>query len=144
MKKYLVTVLMSVTLLSGCSYFSWMNPWSEPKEEQKIEAPKVNSFLWQAAMDKVNFMPLAETDVKNGVIITSWTGLEGYPDQKFKLEIKVTSTELRADCLKVSGFTRTREGKGWAEAPMSQNMISAIEQSILERSRVLYRRSLAN
>lgn len=144
MKKYLVAVLMSVTLLSGCSYLSKMNPWSEAKEEPKVEVQQVNNFLWQAAMDKVSFMPVEQSDAKSGVIITSWTGLDGYPNQKFKLEIKIVSTELRSDCLKVSGFTRTRDGTNWMETPMNETMISAIEQSILERSRVLYRRSLAH
>ncbi len=145
MIKTVPVLLMSVALLSGCSYFSKLNPFGG--DEQKIEETqdlKVNAFLWQAAMDKLGFMPLEESSENEGLIITAWTGLQGYPDQKFKLEARVTTKALRADGIDVTGLSRTREGKGWREEPLKPEMCQAIELEILEQARILYRKSLAD
>lgn len=144
MKKTILAVLMSVALLSGCSYFSWMNPWGENNEEKVYVTPKANPYLWQAALDKLSFMPLAAKDVARGTIVTGWYGEQGNSQEKFKLEVRVISNELRSDCLKVYGFKKQYENGKWVESPLNRTMIQAIELSILERARVLYQQSLEN
>lgn len=136
---------MSVTLLSGCSYFSWMNPFSETEKEEKVyTAPQANPFLWRAALEKLDFMPISSQDANAGLIVTEWTGISGQGSEKFKLEVHVLSNALRSDCLKVVGFERSMENGNWVEEPMNPQMVNAIKKSILEQARVLYRKSLAN
>ena len=109
-----------------------------------MQNSKVNAFLWQAATEKLGFMPLEESSESDGLIITAWTGLQGYPNQKFKLEARVTTKALRADGIDVTGLSRTKEGKGWREEPLKPEMCQAIELEILEQARILYRKSLAD
>lgn len=145
MKKLIPVVLLSVVLLSGCSYLSKMNPWSSSEEEEKVYvAPKTNPFLWQASLDKLSFMPLQTSDVKSGMIVSEWYTVSGKPTEKFKLQVRVVSNELRADCLKVKGYTKQLVQGKWQENPMKKSMLNAIELSILERARVLYQQSLDN
>lgn len=142
MKKLIPAVLLSVVLLSGCSYLSKMNPWSSEEDEKVYVAPKTNPFLWQASLDKLSFMPLQTSDVKSGMIVSEWYAVSGRPAEKFKLQVRVVSNELRADCLKVNGYTKQLVQGKWQENPMKKSMLNAIELSILERARVLYQQSL--
>lgn len=144
MKKLIPAFLLCSIFLCGCSYLSKLNPWSGSEEEKVYEAPEVNKFLWQAALDKTKFMPLLVKDAKSGKIVTGWYSVKGQPSERFKLEVRIMSEELRADCLKVSGMVAEKSGGKWVEAPMKKSMIHAIELSILERARVLYRQSLDN
>ena len=145
MKKTVPVLLMSAALLCGCSYLSEINPSGGYEHETtEMQNSKVNAFLWQAATEKLGFMPLEESSESDGLIITAWTGLQGYPDQKFKLEARVTTKALRADGIDVTGLSRTKEGKGWREEPLKQEMCQGIELEILEQARILYRKSLAD
>lgn len=144
MKKLIPVFLLCSVFLCGCSYLSKLNPWSSSEEEKVYETPKVNEFLWQAALDKTKFMPLLVKDAKNGKIVTGWYGVKGHPAERFKLEVRIMSEELRADCLKISGLVEEKSGGKWVETPMKKSMLNAIELSVLERARVLYRQSLDN
>lgn len=67
MKKQLSTVLIAILMVSGCSWLpsmSSLNPFAEGAPEAESEAPAeesigVNPYLWQAALTKLSFMPLA-------------------------------------------------------------------------------------
>lgn len=144
MKKLIPAFLLCSVFLCGCSYLSKLNPWSGIEEEKVYEAPAVNEFLWRAALDKTKFMPLPVKDAKNGRIVTGWYSAGGEASERFKLEIRVLSEKLRADCLKVSGTVEKKTDGKWAEEPMKRSMINAIELSILEKARVLYQQSLDN
>ena len=144
MKKLFPAFLLCSIFLCGCSYLSKLNPWSGGEEEKVYEAPKANKFLWQAAVDKTKFMPLSLKDAKGGKIITGWYSVKGQPSARFKLEVRVLSEELRADCLKVSGIAAQKVDGKWSEEPMKRSMLNAIELSILEQARVLYQQSLDN
>lgn len=149
MKKYIPVMLVSLSLLSGCSYwreanFSWMNPFSAEKEEAVkpvAEEVRVNKFLWQAALDKTAFMHKAEANPVSGKIVTDWVSAGS---DKYRLEILVNSMELRADGVEVVGYKKVLSNGKWMEIPMERNMELAIEQSIVSRARILYARSLAN
>lgn len=144
MKKLIPAFLLCSIFLCGCSYLSKLNPWGGTEEEKVYEAPKVNEFLWRAALDKTKFMPLSVKDAKSGRIVTGWYQVAGQPAERFKLEIRVLSEKLRADCLKVSGTVEKTVNGKWSGEPMKRSMLNAIELSILERARVLYQQSLDN
>lgn len=149
MKKYLLMLLLSLSLLSGCSYWhkvdlSWMNPFSDEAEEmKKPQAPKpaVNEYLWQAALDKTAFMPKLEVNPNTGIIKTDWVDAG---KDRYRLEINITCKELRADGVEVSGFKKVYENGGMIEKPLDIRMDRAIEHAILVRARILYASSFAN
>lgn len=149
MKKYLLTLLLSLSMLSGCSYWQKMdlprmNPFSsEDNEDNARQKPKpaVNEFLWQAALDKTAFMPKLEANPQTGKIVTGWVDAGS---DKYRLDISISCKELRADGVEVRGYKKVFENGKMTEKPLDISMDRAIEQSILARARILYASSLAN
>lgn len=93
----------------------------------------VNSYLWRAALDTVNFMPLANVDPFGGVILTDWYASPDTPGERYKLNIFVMGSQLRSDGVKVSMF-KQRNGK---DVAVDQKTNTDIEDAILTRAREL-------
>ena len=162
MKKQLSTVLIAILTVSGCSWLpsmSSLNPFAEGASEAESKAPAeesigVNPYLWQAALTKLSFMPLASADSAGGVIITfakeiltlittDWAAMDNIQNEQFKITVNILSRNLRADCLKVAVFKRVlRDGK-WVNDTADRRLAGEIENAILTQARKLYRRDLA-
>lgn len=106
----------------------------------KQVAPRmgVNEYLWRASLETLNFMPLSEVDPFGGVIITDWYASPQEPDERFKGNVYILDTNLRADALKVSIFKQVRSQAGWTDASVDADTARSIENSILTRARELY------
>jgi hypothetical protein len=97
----------------------------------------VNAYLWRAALETLNFLPLAQADPFGGVIITEWYSPESR-DERFKLNVYILDTELRADGVKVAVFRQTSAENGWQDVPLADpETATKIEDSILTRAREL-------
>jgi hypothetical protein len=97
----------------------------------------VNPFLWRAALETIDFMPLASTDPFGGVIITDWYSPPETPGERFKINVFILDTALRADGVRVSVFRQTRGEDGWSDAVVERRTATSIEDSILTRAREL-------
>ncbi len=97
----------------------------------------VNSFLWRASLDTLNFMPLASADPFGGVIITDWYSDPTTPNERFKATVYILDTRLRADALNVSIFRQTQTNGAWADATVDPATEIQIENAILTRARQL-------
>ena len=97
----------------------------------------VNGYLWRASLDTLAFMPLASADPYGGVIITDWYANPEKPDERFKAQVYILDTRLRADGLNVTVYKQTRTATGWTDAPVAADTASSIENSILTRARQL-------
>jgi Domain of unknown function (DUF3576) len=97
----------------------------------------VNSFLWQASLDTLSFMPLASTDPFGGVIITDWHADPSVPNERFRAQVYVLDTRLRADALNVSLFRQSWNGSAWVDAAIDPDTEVQIENAILNRARQL-------
>jgi Domain of unknown function (DUF3576) len=96
----------------------------------------VNAYLWRAALETINFLPLTQADPFGGVIITDWYSPER-PDERFKLNVYILDSELRADGVKVAVFRQTSGDNGWQDAAVDPQTSTSIEDSILTRAREL-------
>jgi hypothetical protein len=98
----------------------------------------VNAYLWRASLETIDFMPLAQADPFGGVIITDWYSPPETPGERFKLNVYILDTELRADGVKVAIF-RQVDGTdaGWVDATVDADTATAIEDNILTRAREL-------
>ena len=92
----------------------------------------VNSFLWRASLDTLNFMPLLSEDPWGGVIITDWYSSPEKPNERFKATVYILDTRLRADALKVSIFKQQLTVNGWVDAPTDADTGIQIENAILD------------
>ncbi len=124
----------TATTASGDSFYSGT------RIRSKAAQPRmgVNEFLWRASLETLNFMPLSEIDPFGGVIITDWYASPQAPDERFKANVYILDTNLRADALKVSIFKQVRSANGWNDAPTDADTARQIENSILTRARQLY------
>jgi len=97
----------------------------------------VNSYLWQASLESLDFMPLAQADSRGGVIITDWYAPTETPEERFKITVYFLDSALRADALKVAVFRQTDSDRGWVDAPVVKGTASGLEDNILTRAREL-------
>lgn len=97
----------------------------------------VNPYLWQASLESLDFMPLAQADSSGGVIITDWYAPSETPDERFKVTVYILDTDLRADALKVNVFRQVESDKGWVDAAVVDETATGLEDNILTRAREL-------
>ena len=97
----------------------------------------VNSYLWRATLDTLNFMPLASADPVGGVIISDWYAAPEKPDERVKVNVYILDKRLRADALRVSVFRQVRNAGGWADAQVNPDTGVKLENAILSRAREL-------
>jgi len=97
----------------------------------------VNSYLWRATLDTLNFMPLASADPVGGIIISDWYAAPDKPDERVKVNIYILDKRLRADALKVTVFRQVRSAGGWTDASVNPDTGVKLENAILSRAREL-------
>ncbi len=97
----------------------------------------VNSYLWQASLDVVTFMPLAISDTAGGVISTDWYEDPDYPAQRYKVNIVIKSTELKPNALQVNVFKQELKDNIWRGTKASPKIGEDIEEKIFTRAREL-------
>lgn len=98
----------------------------------------VNSFLWRATLETLNFLPLDQVDPYGGVIITDWYADPAAPEERLRATAYILDQNLRADALKVSVFKQIRTASGWNDAPVDADTARKLENAILTRARQLY------
>jgi hypothetical protein len=97
----------------------------------------VNSYLWRATLDTLNFMPLASADPVGGVIISDWYAAPDKPDERVKVNVYILDKRLRADALKIAVFRQVRNAAGWTDAQVNPDTGVKLENAILSRAREL-------
>jgi len=133
---------MSVATSSSTSDSS---PWYWPfgggssSDDQAAAMPQlgVNSYLWRATLDTLNFMPLASADPVGGIIISDWYAAPEKPDERVKVNVYILDKRLRADALKVTVFRQVRSAGGWTDAQVNPDTGVKLENAILSRAREL-------
>jgi hypothetical protein len=94
-----------------------------------------NSYLWRAALDSISFMPLTSVDSNSGVILTDWYGSPSTPNEKFKFNIIVLSSELQISSIKVTAFRQIQGASGqWRAADVSRELVRNVEDNILKKA----------
>lgn len=132
--KPLLGAVLAAGLLAGCGSNS------KSTNRAQIAAPNmgVNSYLWRASLETLNFMPLEQVDPFGGVIVTDWYANEQVPNERFKANVYILDTNLRADALKATIFKQNRTAGGWEDANVDADTARQIENAILTRARQLY------
>lgn len=102
----------------------------------------VNRYLWRASLDTIDFMPVDKADPIAGIIGTDWYGNPEVPNERFKTNIYILDTALRADALRVTVFRQQLTEQGWIDAPVNPATAREIENAILSRARELHLNSI--
>ncbi|MEZ5994209.1 MAG: DUF3576 domain-containing protein [Hyphomonadaceae bacterium] len=131
-------VLVAALSLSACSTSRSGQEGPRARRGGDQEASLgVNSYLWRASLDTLNFMPLASADPFGGVIITDWYSAASTPNERFKATVYILDTRLRADALNVSIFRQEQVNGVWTDAAVNPDTEIQIENAILQRAREL-------
>lgn len=102
----------------------------------------VNRYLWRASLDTIDFMPVSKADPVAGLISTDWYGNPQVPQERFKTNVYILDTALRADALRVTVFRQQLTDYGWIDAQVNPATAREIENAILTRARELRLNSL--
>ena len=87
---------------------------------------KVNRYIWQAALDVLDFMPIETIDPFSGVIVKGF-GVPPGGKTQYRATIYVVDPALEARSLRVSMQTKS--------GPVSTATMNEIENAILSRAR---------
>src|SRR5580765_4928081 len=130
----------STATTSTSSGSSWFWPFGGNSDDAPAaDMPQlgVNSFIWRATLDTLNFMPLASADPVGGVVISDWFAAPDKPNEHMKVTVYILDRRLRADAVKVSVFRQVRAENGWVDAQINPDTGVKLENAILARAREL-------
>ena len=97
----------------------------------------VNPFLWRAALETINFMPLNSADQVGGTIITDWYSTYDNEKERCKLNIFITGKNLKTENLKVTSFCQEFKNPTWVNKEIDQGNNIKIENAILNKAKKL-------
>ena len=135
--KLLLAATLTAALLGGCGTIGGKKA-ATTKTVKAAPSMGVNSYLWRASLETLNFMPLDQVDPFGGVIVTDWYASPEAPNERFKANVYILDTNLRADALKTAIFKQVRSGSDWSDAAVDADTGRQIENAILTRARELY------
>ena len=111
--------------------------------ETQMTTIGVNSYLWRASLETLNFMPLAQVDSAGGVILGDWYQNPATPGERAKVTVAILDGALRADAVQVSAQREVMENGRWMAAPVRAGTVQRLEEIILERARKLRQAAIA-
>lgn len=103
--------------------------------KKSLFKPAVNKFAWYAALQTINFMPIAAADPFGGVILTNWYGVSD--STRYKIDVYINEGLLTANAVTVKVFKQNKNGNNWVDEPISAEIASKIEDAILTTARQL-------
>ena len=162
MKNRILAVLLGLVVLSHCGQIEVVQNPVDPVMENRIanDLPLVglgedkmslselilgegnndltfaSSIVFETALDKLSFMPLASVDSNAGVIITDWYGINDNQD-RIKINIRVINQTLEDNSINVTIFQQKFDGSKWVDTKTDGIQSEKIKNSILEDARKL-------
>ena len=100
--------------------------WDAFSREATREPVKVNRYIWQAALDVLDFMPIETIDPFSGVIVKGF-GVPPGGKTQYRATIYVIDPALEARSLRVAMQTKS--------GPVNTATMKEIENAILSRAR---------
>lgn len=120
---------------------TWFKSSRQEEDIQTQNNTSAKTYLWQASLDAISFMPIAVSDSYGGVISTDWYEDANNPSEKFKVNILIKSSTLKAQSLEVKVFKKVLHDKNWHDVPpndkTSLNLASSIKDKILIKAKGL-------
>ncbi len=104
----------------------------------KTENSKINQYLWQAALDVVDFAPIISSDPNTGVIATDWYSEKTDAKRSLKLKVSIVGDTIATESIKTELKQRVKKDGIWVEDNAPSNLQMDVEDKILRRARQLY------
>ncbi len=97
----------------------------------------INIYLWQGALETVDFMPLSSADPIGGTIITDWYSTTENQNERCKLNIFITGKNLSTENLRVNSFCQEFNNQIWVNKKINKENNIKIENAILNKAKKL-------
>ncbi len=97
----------------------------------------INIYLWRGALETINFMPINSADPIGGTILTDWYASQNNINERCKLNIFITGSELKTQNLKVTSFCQDYKNEQWINKSISSENNIKIENAILNKAKKL-------
>ena len=97
----------------------------------------INIFLWRATLDTLTFAPIAVSDNVGGIITTEWYSPSN-KTERFKINARITTKDLRADGLSIKLFKQVLQNGVWRDDNKNTEQQDDLELIILKHARELY------
>ncbi len=97
----------------------------------------INIYLWQGTLDTISFMPLSSADPIGGTIITDWYSTAANENERCKLNIFITGSELKTQNLRVASFCQQYKNTKWVGIEVDENNNTMLENAILNKAKKL-------
>ena len=90
--------------------------------------------MWRAALEILDFVPLATADYGGGIIITDWYSDDLNSDESIKIMINFLSNEIRADGLKIKVYKKICNNAKCNTKMMQSNLENEIKLAVLKKA----------
>ena len=104
----------------------------------KAKIGNVNKYLFQAAIDVLDFAPLTSADSSSGVIITEWYNPKGQPNTQFKINVFIKDEVISSEAVDVKAYERTKVDNKWSKDYKESAIGGILEDKIIRKARALY------
>ncbi len=92
--------------------------------------------LWRAALDTIDFMPLASANYSGGIIITDWYSSQN-SNESIKVSIRFLSNEVRSDALDIKVFyKKCALNESCTISEKSGKLVNELNKKILQKAAV--------
>ena len=105
------------------------------------ETLSVNPYLWQGALESLEFMGIEESDLSVGLLETRWYTPPPTPQERFKILVTVLGGRVRADGVGVHVLVQKQQGSTWTPQEASSQLAQGIREKILTKARSLKARA---
>lgn len=134
------TAVAAVLLLAACGQKDRPRALAN---DSRLTTIGINSYLWRAALETMQFMPLAQVDATGGVIVGDWYQNPAVPNERVKVTVAILDGALRADAVQVSAVREVNQNGQWTAAPLRAGTVQKLEETILEKARTLRQNAYA-
>jgi hypothetical protein len=95
-----------------------------------------SNVLWRATLKTLDFLPLANSDYRGGVIIYDWYSNNSKSKEELKVSIRFLNNELRSDSIEVISFKKIcDENKNCLTSKADEKFSNEIKDTILLNAR---------
>ena len=157
-KRLLVVLILSLPFLSSCEALKYkptkagevpVNP--DERVKKNIEEGRgfrlmggnnsgkfdfANSnYLWGAALDTIDFMPLVSANYSGGIVVTDWYSENNITDEAIKISVRFLTNEIRSDSLDIKVFLKKcQQGTSCVVSEDQNNLSNELMVSILKKA----------
>ncbi len=110
---------------------------SNEQSSPSVASSNTNIYLWQSALETIDFMPLISSDFAGGIILTDWYTPPKNPGRRYKLTVRIVGQVFRSDALSVKVFSQRLRGNAWRDEKPDEGTAKTIEDTMLTRARDL-------